>query len=89
MIFYVVKVNCDCASYYWARQRPLRYNHFSLARCQMCKRQLGPMEVYFVAKVKTCTDIKAIAIGRMLETLPKHRKLGWKELMKSVVEVAK
>jgi hypothetical protein len=40
--YYVIRVNCDCASYWWARSSPVR--SINGPRCRYCYHYLGFMD---------------------------------------------
>lgn len=55
--WHIFKVNCDCASYTWMRQRLPAYNRFM--RCRLCNKQIGDMEYRYVGKVVAETESQA------------------------------
>ena len=68
--FWPVHINCDCASYDWARRRPLRSGEWM--RCLYCHRRLGDMEITHYPKVRARTTGEAWAIAK--DSLKKHKE---------------
>lgn len=61
--FHIFHINCDCASYYDARQR--MPNSMRFMRCIYCKKQLGDMQIMFKGTVHAESDREAITLCRL------------------------
>ena len=62
--FWPIHVNCDCASYDWARRRAPRNGEW--IRCMYCHRQLGDMEIIYYPKVRAYTVGEAWEMAKKL-----------------------
>lgn len=58
--YYVYDMNCDCASYVWARTPPR--GHFM--RCRYCGRELGHMQFTFRGSVMAKNEVEAMKLTR-------------------------
>jgi len=59
--YWVLSINCDCASYMTAR----RADSFRFGpRCNGCHRQLGDMQFRILGEVKAKGDLDALRIWR-------------------------
>lgn len=54
--YYIYHVNCDCASYQWARSS---HPNYGIMRCRMCRRRLGFMSFRFEGTVRARGEYEA------------------------------
>ena len=66
----VLRINCDCASYLWLREREPSGNHFP--RCKFCRKSLGDLEWKQVGKIKADTELEAMQIHKDQQKLRMH-----------------
>lgn len=67
--WYVVRVNCDCCSYSWARLRPPQGNGYWMrCRCRFCRRQFGDMDYRLLGKFKVVSERDAIRLAEAERT---------------------
>jgi len=62
--FYVIWVNCDCASFWWARSSPVAKGALG-PRCQYCHRILGFMDWRDYGHVRAESAEEAIQLARV------------------------